>query len=111
MQYADQDDHFFNGSRRFVARESFPFPVNTFVTSAMPVVKEGPLKKQSPITTEEQDELVTVFKDMINLERNLEEAKIRLTQRGDFNLQDAFQLIDIQRKGWVTAPQIEEILL
>ena len=52
----------------------------------MPIIKEGPLKKISPITTEEQDELVTVFKDMISLERNLEEAKIRLTQRGDFNL-------------------------
>jgi len=52
----------------------------------MPIVKEGPLKKISPITNEEQDELITVFKDMITLERNLEDAKIRLTQRGDFNL-------------------------
>jgi hypothetical protein len=77
----------------------------------MPIVKEGPLKKVSPITNEEQDELITVFKDMITLERNLEEAKIRLTQRGDFNLQDAFQLIDVQRKGWITAPQLEEVLV
>ncbi len=52
----------------------------------MPIVKEGPLPRVSPLTNEEEDELITVFKDIISQERELEEAKIRLTQRGDFNL-------------------------
>lgn len=37
--------------------------------------------------------------------------KIRLTQQGDFNLQDAFQMLDAHKKGWVTAPDLHDTLL
>lgn len=81
-----------------------PFSVNNFDLQSMPRVKEGPLIRQSPLTNEQEDELITVFKDIVNHERDSELAKIRLAQQGDFNLMDAFQMIDLDSKGWITAP-------
>ena len=52
----------------------------------MPDIKDGPLPRVSPLNNEEEDELITVLKDIISHEAELEEAKIRLVQRGDFNL-------------------------
>ena len=37
-------------------------------------------------------------------DRELEAAKVSLAQQTDFNLMDAFQMIDVDSKGWVTAP-------
>jgi hypothetical protein len=70
----------------------------------MPTVKEGPLPRVSPLNNDEEDELITVFKEIINHERELEDSKIRLIQTGEFNLNDGFQLLDQQNKGWITAP-------
>jgi hypothetical protein len=94
MQYADPADHSYNYGRRFVARESKPWPVNTFDLNSMPTLKEGPLPRVSPLNNDEEDELITVFKEIINHERELEDAKIRLIQTGEFNLNDGFQLLD-----------------
>jgi hypothetical protein len=94
MQYADPDDHNFNYSKRFVARESYPWPVNNFDLNSMPKVKEGPLSRVSPLNNDEEDELITVFKEIINHERELEDAKIRLVQTGEFNLNDGFHMLD-----------------
>ena len=44
----------------------------------MPPVKEGPLPRVSPLNNDEEDELITVFKEIINHEREIEDAKIRL---------------------------------
>ena len=54
--------------------------------------------------------MVRAFKEQINLEKELEDAKIRLASQPDFNLMDAFQMLDRTVKGWVTAPEIVDAL-
>lgn len=39
---------------------------------------------------DDEEELVRAFKEQINLEKELEDAKIRLATQPDFNLMDAF---------------------
>ena len=58
----------------------------------------------SPLDVEDIDELITVLKEFIQHDRELEAAKTGLAQSSDFNLMDAFQMIDLDSKGWVTAP-------
>lgn len=59
---------------------------------------------------DDEDELVRAFKEQINLEKELEDAKIRLATQPDFNLMDAFQMLDRTVKGWVTTPEIVDAL-
>ena len=40
------------------------------------------------------------------MEKELEDAKVRLALQSDFNLMDAFQMLDRNAKGWVTAPEL-----
>ena len=40
------------------------------------------------------------------MERELETQKIELAARPDFNLSDAFRMLDIEGKGWVTSSEI-----
>ena len=46
----------------------------------------------------------------MRMEKELEEARTRLAEQPDFNLMDAFQMIDKFSKGWVTAPELVESL-
>jgi hypothetical protein len=39
---------------------------------------------------DDEDELVRAFREQISLEKELEDAKIRLVSQPDFNLTDAF---------------------
>ena len=39
---------------------------------------------------DDEDELIRYFKEQVNLERELEEAKLKLVSQPDFNLMDAF---------------------
>lgn len=73
-------------------------------------VQHSVLPKVNKIDVEEEDELVTVLKDILQHEKELEDAKICLAQAPDFNLMDGFQMIDLHSKGWVTAPQLQESL-
>lgn len=50
----------------------------------------------------EERELVTYFKDLMNLENNLENAKIELILKPDFNLVDCFRIFDYSGRGWST---------
>lgn len=50
------------------------------------------------------------FKEQISLEKELEDAKVKLVKTSDFNLMDAFQMVDINSKGWVTAPELYDVL-
>ncbi len=59
---------------------------------------------------DDEEELVRAFKEQIKLETELEDAKIRLALQVDFNLMDAFQMIDKGAKGWVTSPELVEAL-
>jgi len=59
---------------------------------------------------DEQEELIAALREQIRHERELEDAKIRLAAQPDFNLMDAFQVLDKHSKGWVTGPEIIEAL-
>jgi Ca2+-binding EF-hand superfamily protein len=59
---------------------------------------------------DDEEELVRSFKEQIKLEQELEDAKIRLAQESDFNLLDAFQMIDNGAKGYITASELIESL-
>lgn len=59
---------------------------------------------------EEEVELVAAFSEYIRLELELDEAKCRLAQQADFNLTDAFHMLDKFNKGSVTAAEILEAL-
>ena len=48
--------------------------------------------------------------ELINIEKDLENLKIELTLKDDFNLIDAFGLLDYQCKGMVSAPELRESL-
>lgn len=50
------------------------------------------------------------FKEQISLEKELEDAKVKLVKTSDFNLMDGFQMIDADSKGWVTAPELYDVL-
>lgn len=39
---------------------------------------------------DDEDELIRYFKEQVNQERELEEAKMKLASQPDFNLMDAF---------------------
>ena len=65
---------------------------------------------RSNLKFDEQEELISAFKEQMRLERELDEAKFRLANQQDFNLMDAFQMIDKHSKGWVTGPEIHEAL-
>ena len=54
--------------------------------------------------------MVRAFKEQINLEKELEDAKIRLVIQPDFNLMDAFQMLDKSAKGWITASELVDVL-
>ena len=86
MAYADPDDHSFNNTRRFTDRRSSPF--RTRDTNMPPV--RNPLPRVKPITNELEDKFMSVLKEIMTLESELEEVKSRLVQCQDFNLQDAF---------------------
>lgn len=51
-----------------------------------------------------------MLKDIIFLERELESSKIELTLKPDFNLLDAFKMIDLHNIGWVTLQELSENL-
>lgn len=54
--------------------------------------------------------MIGAFRELIRLELELDEAKSRLACQPDFNLMDAYQMIDKHSKGWVTVPEIIESL-
>jgi hypothetical protein len=111
MQFANPYDHSFNETRRFTDRKTAPYVVNnTTNTNLMPAIKNH-LPKVSPINNDEEDEFITVLKDLITHERELEEAKIRLSMCTDFNLMDGFQMLDFKKRGWLTAPDLHDVLM
>jgi Ca2+-binding EF-hand superfamily protein len=63
---------------------------------------------------QEIQEFVNALKDFIFLQRELESAKIELVLRQDFNLIDAFAILDFDNTGFCSSPQVitalEEVL-
>jgi Ca2+-binding EF-hand superfamily protein len=68
------------------------------------------MKRRSAINHDEEEELVSTLREHIRMDREIEDAKIRLAGRPDFNLSDAFTILDRNAKGWVSGPEILEAL-
>ena len=67
-------------------------------------------KRQSPLKQDDEEELVRAFKEQISLEKELEDAKVRLALQPDFNLMDAFQMLDRTAKGYVRGLELADVL-
>ena len=70
----------------------------------------GTAPRRHNLPFDEEEELISAFREYIRLELELDDAKARLAAQQDFNLMDAYQMIDKYSKGWVTAPEIVEAL-
>lgn len=58
----------------------------------------------------EKGEVAKIFKDVIFLERELESAKIELCLKPDFNMIDAFRMLDLNSKGEITQAEMLDSL-
>ena len=59
---------------------------------------------------EEEEHFITAIRELIHLERELEYEKIKLASMADFNLMDAFMMVDLHMKKWITAPDLRDAL-
>ena len=55
----------------------------------------------------QEDELVHSLKEVCNLEQEIENAKIQLAHKQDFNIVDAFGIFDVPRYGAVDVHQLQ----
>jgi Ca2+-binding EF-hand superfamily protein len=67
----------------------------------------SPNRKQPVLRLEEEEELVRALREQISLEKDLENAKISLISRPDFNLFDAFRIFDIDSRGYITLSDLK----
>ena len=67
-------------------------------------------KRQSPLKVDDEQELVRAFKEQISLETEIEDAKVRLAQQPDFNMSDAFSMMDRNSNGYVSVDEIIDTL-
>jgi len=67
--------------------------------------------RASPLTLSEESELVNIFFQQINLERDLNTSKKDVALCSDFNLLDAFQMFDINDIGYVGEFDLEDTLI
>lgn len=58
----------------------------------------------------EEQELVTGFRELIRLEADVDNYRMSVAWQPDFNLLDAFNMLDKAGKGWITANEIMEVL-
>lgn len=59
---------------------------------------------------DDEEELVRAFKEQISLEKELEDAKVRLSTQPDFNLMDGFQCVDKYGKGAISGAELVDNL-
>ena len=78
LQFADPNDHYFNSKERFTNKKTSEYFIDSKDEKQMPAIKHS-LPKVSPLNQDEEDELITVIKDIITHERDLEGAKVHLT--------------------------------
>jgi Ca2+-binding EF-hand superfamily protein len=83
-------------------------PLKESMTSTLRA--SSPIRKQPLLRLEDEDELVRALREQISLEKELENAKINLVQRHDFNLYDAFRIFDIDARGYITYSDIKMAL-
>jgi len=59
---------------------------------------------------DEEDELVRAFREQLEYDKEIEDARIRLANQSDFNLMDGFAMLDAHSKGSITAPELGDAL-
>ena len=64
--------------------------------------------RSSPLTAGEESELVNIFFQQINLERDLNGAKKEVALCSDFNLLDCFQMFDLNDLGYVSEYDLQD---
>lgn len=69
------------------------------------------ITKSSRFERNSREALLSALTDFIKLEKEVEQQKVDLSILEDFNLIDAFGLLDINGKGYVTATELREALL
>ena len=70
----------------------------------------SPSRRYSPMKVSDENELVRAFKEQISLENELEDAKNRLALQPDFNVPDAFDLLDRHLFGSLSATELGDSL-
>ena len=70
----------------------------------------SPSRRYSPLKADDESELVRGFREQIQLENELEDAKNRLALQPDFNVPDAFDLLDRYNLGSLTATELSDSL-
>ncbi|EGR33485.1 hypothetical protein IMG5_051630 [Ichthyophthirius multifiliis] len=68
------------------------------------------LQNKSPLKQNEEEQLVKALKQQIVLDRDLEDLKNQLALRRDFNIEDAFRIIDQNGRGFVSKIEFESAL-
>lgn len=72
----------------------------------------GSFQRSSPLRAQDENELIKAFKEELLLERDLEKAKRELVEAcHDYNLYDAFKVIDRDNKGFASAFDIKDACL
>ncbi len=88
-------------------------PARSFTASGNafnPAATSSPARRFSPMRVSDESELVRAFKEQIALENELEDAKNRLALQPDFNLPDAFDLLDRYNLGSLSATDLSDSL-
>jgi Ca2+-binding EF-hand superfamily protein len=67
--------------------------------------------RRSPMRYDDESELVRGFKEQITLENELEDAKNKLALQPDFNLPDAFDLLDRHMFSSLSATELSDSLV
>jgi hypothetical protein len=67
--------------------------------------------RRSPMRYDDESELVRGFKEQISLENELEDAKNKLALQPDFNLPDAFDLLDRHMFSSLSATELSDSLV
>eukprot|EP01016_Furgasonia_blochmanni_P006640 TRINITY_DN1266_c0_g1_i1.p1 TRINITY_DN1266_c0_g1~~TRINITY_DN1266_c0_g1_i1.p1 ORF type:complete len:641 (+),score=294.82 TRINITY_DN1266_c0_g1_i1:66-1988(+) len=65
-------------------------------------------RSYSPLRGTDEEELVVALKQQIDLDKQIESAKVDLALRSDFNLQDAFRYFDVSNRNAITRYELEE---
>lgn len=85
-------------------------PARSFTASQTNFAATSSPSRRSPMRIDDESELVRGFKEQIALENELEDAKNRLALQPDFNLPDAFDLLDRHAFSTLSATELSDSL-
>lgn len=85
-------------------------PARSFTASHTNFAATSSPSRRSPMRIDDESELVRGFKEQIALENELEDAKNKLALQPDFNLPDAFDLLDRHMFSSLSATELSDSL-